>query len=371
MQARVYLAPKGGRAALAAAVAAVSTPGSASYHNFLTSAQYAARFSAPTAAVDAVSHYLRSAGLKVTDVEAHNRYVTVCGTVAAADKAFGTSIDRYQHGSARPCRRRPPRVKCPAALASRVLTVAGLDTPPTRRSPPRTRRTAPPAGFRNARPCSRYYGQLAGHGPGGLQDAAAEVPRQDAAVRAVRLHRPAVPRRLRGQHRLDGTGVTRRRSPTPTPRRPSPRTPTRTPSQPRRRRLRGRPVHPDPAGHRSTDKSACGRPAGTARRPSTSRPCTPWHPARRSATTRRRAATTTTSSTRSRRSWTRTASRSSRTPGATPSEAASTAEVAAYEQSSCRAPSRASASCSPPVTTVTSWPTPASSRPTTRPPTRT
>jgi hypothetical protein len=54
----VYLVPKGGLAAQAAAIAAVSTPGSAQYRHFLTSAQYQARYEPATATVAAVSAWL-------------------------------------------------------------------------------------------------------------------------------------------------------------------------------------------------------------------------------------------------------------------------------------------------------------------------
>src|SRR3954453_4538546 len=44
---RVYLAPRGGTPALNAAIRSISTPGTASYRHFLSSAQYRSRF-APT-----------------------------------------------------------------------------------------------------------------------------------------------------------------------------------------------------------------------------------------------------------------------------------------------------------------------------------
>src|SRR4051812_46158837 len=97
VHARVYVAPRGGLAALQRAATAVSTPGSASYHKFMTSAQYAARYQPTSTTVAKVGAWLRSAGLTVTKVEAHHRYLTVSGTVAQANKAFSTSIGRYVH----------------------------------------------------------------------------------------------------------------------------------------------------------------------------------------------------------------------------------------------------------------------------------
>ncbi|MDT4977323.1 MAG: hypothetical protein QOG98_3081 [Pseudonocardiales bacterium] len=157
---RVYLAPKGGLAALKAATAAVSTPGSASYRHFLTVAQYQAQFGATSASVNQVSAWLKSAGLKVTGVEPQNRYVSVSGTVAAAQKAFGSSIDRFRHDG-QTVQAPAAALTVPAALASSVLTVTGLDTTSNTMAPTNTAAAAPPpAGFRNARPCSIYFGQL-------------------------------------------------------------------------------------------------------------------------------------------------------------------------------------------------------------------
>src|SRR4029079_7294605 len=97
---RVYLAPRGGLAALRAAVAAVATPGSATYHRFLTPAQYRATYEPTAAAVSPVSAWLRSAGLRVTAVEASHRYVSARGSVAAAEKAFGRKLKHYKHPGA-------------------------------------------------------------------------------------------------------------------------------------------------------------------------------------------------------------------------------------------------------------------------------
>ncbi len=158
VRARVYLAPRGGLAAVKQAAIAMSTPGSASYRKFLTPAQYRTRFGTTAATVRAVSSYLTSAGLRVTGVGASNRYVTVKGTVAAAEKAFGAQLERYRHAG-RIVRAPSSLVRMPASVASSVLTVTGLDTTPSRTAPA-SKQAPPPAGFRNARPCSRYFGQV-------------------------------------------------------------------------------------------------------------------------------------------------------------------------------------------------------------------
>jgi subtilase family serine protease len=154
VHARIYLAPRS-KAALAAAATAVSTPGSASYHHFITPAQYDATYAATKAQVATVTSWLRSSGLRVTSVATGNRYVGVAGTAAAAEKAFGTKLALYKHAGSK--RQAPASVlTVPSSAASAVLGVTGL-TNETARSKPQV---AQPPVFRNAKPCSQYYGQL-------------------------------------------------------------------------------------------------------------------------------------------------------------------------------------------------------------------
>ena len=158
--ARVYLSPQGGLAALAKDAKALSTPGSASYGHFLTASQYAAKYQPTSATVKAVSAWLKSSGLKVGSVAAANQYITVTGTVAAADKAFSTTIDSYTNGADK-VQAPTSGLKVPAALASSVLTISGVDTTPHLVTPTTSSDVAPPpAGFYNASPCSHYYGQI-------------------------------------------------------------------------------------------------------------------------------------------------------------------------------------------------------------------
>jgi subtilase family serine protease len=159
VNARVYLAPRGGVSALQKAVLAVSTPGSATYKQFLSTAQYNAKYGPSAKEVSQVESWVKGAGLKVTGLEAHKRYITVSGTVAAAQKAFGTSVDRYRHNG-QTVQAPASALKVPGSLASSVLTVTGIDTSAQKNVPNSKPAAPPPAGFRNARPCSIYYGQL-------------------------------------------------------------------------------------------------------------------------------------------------------------------------------------------------------------------
>jgi subtilase family serine protease len=153
---RVYLAPRGGLAALEAAATAVSTPGSATYRHFLTPALFKARYAAPPASAAAVSAWLTRNGLAVSRVEGARRYVAATGTTAQADRAFGTALARYKARS-ETFRAPSKAVTAPAAIAGDVLAVSGLST---RTHVMKPSRVQPPAVYVNARPCSTWYGQI-------------------------------------------------------------------------------------------------------------------------------------------------------------------------------------------------------------------
>jgi subtilase family serine protease len=158
VDARVYLAPRGGLSALEQAVASVSNPTSPSYRHFVTAQRYEAEFEPTNQSVDAVTSWLRTAGLQVTDVDAQHRYVSVSGSASAAQQAFGVSLQRYTHDGQN-VQAPSGAATVPTDLSATVLTVAGLDTT---RMPNVTSQAAlpPPTAFANARPCSAFYGQL-------------------------------------------------------------------------------------------------------------------------------------------------------------------------------------------------------------------
>jgi subtilase family serine protease len=207
VSARVYLAPRGGLAAVKQVATAVSTPGSASYHKFLTAAQYQARFGPTAATVRSVSSYLRSAGLTVTTVGAGNRYVAVKGNVKAAEKAFGTQIERYRHRG-KNVQAPASTLTVPASLASSVLTVSGLDTTPKATKPASKQAAPPPAGFRNARPCSLYYGQVKATYQADFHTKLPQFNGQTLAYAPCGYTGPQFRAAYEGSTTLDGSGVT-------------------------------------------------------------------------------------------------------------------------------------------------------------------
>jgi subtilase family serine protease len=156
VKARIYLTPRGGMSRLEQLALAVSTPGSAQYRRFLTPGQYFQRFGTTASAVSAVESWLTGAGLRVTGVEQHNRYVEVAGSVAAAEAAFGVQINRYRHHGMT-VQAPSAALSAPVSVAGSVLAVSGIDTTPSIVRPAKP--VGPEAGFRNASPCSTYYGE--------------------------------------------------------------------------------------------------------------------------------------------------------------------------------------------------------------------
>lgn len=154
---KVYLTPNGGTAAVEAAVKAVSTAGSASYHQYITPAQYHRAFDPTPQIVAKIEAWLGANGLNVKSVGAYNAYIQVSGSVGKAQSAFSTHIASFAHDGKR-VQANTKALTVPAAVASSVLSVTGIDTSVAKKKPATT--FPPSPGFYNARPCSTYYGQL-------------------------------------------------------------------------------------------------------------------------------------------------------------------------------------------------------------------
>jgi subtilase family serine protease len=180
--ARVYLAGRD-PARLAAYAQAVSTPGNADYHHYLTAQQQNAAFGPVSTQLAAVDSWLTRAGLTITGRT--EQYVSVTGTARAVGRAFSTQLRDYTlsgHVYYAPS----SNAAVPAGLAAAVLGVSGLDNAPqisyaqserqisyaqNPRSPQRAKQmarvsAAPP--FVGLSPCSAYWGQ---HAPAGLPGA--------------------------------------------------------------------------------------------------------------------------------------------------------------------------------------------------------
>jgi subtilase family serine protease len=171
----VYLAGRD-EAGLNAYAAAVSDPGNALYHRYLTPQQFDARFGATSAQVSAVESWLRGAGLTVTAAGEHS--ITATGTAAATERAYGTKLDEYSV-KGKIYRAPTADARIPGAVAGAVLTVTGLDDAPTEMKPAglvgeETTPSVPGLSATKAKqsvgsdgsvflgptPCSSYFGQI-------------------------------------------------------------------------------------------------------------------------------------------------------------------------------------------------------------------
>ncbi|HZT67149.1 MAG TPA: protease pro-enzyme activation domain-containing protein [Acidimicrobiales bacterium] len=119
----VQLAPAAG---LDRFVDEVSTPGSPSYHQFLSPTQFARRFGAPAATVDRVRAQLAAAGLRPGPLAANRLSLTATGPAGAVERAFSTPIRADRLGG-----RLAYANTGPARLPAGVEAVLGLDDLPS------------------------------------------------------------------------------------------------------------------------------------------------------------------------------------------------------------------------------------------------
>jgi subtilase family serine protease len=157
---RVYLGWSDPAAAQALAQA-VSTPGNASYGQYLTPAQFRRQFAPSQSQVNDVQSWLKSQGFTVDYTPTNNHYVAAEGTVAQAQAAFGTTFGMY---SVKGLTVRSPSadVSIPTSLASTVTGVMGLDESTAFVTTDHVvDKNAPPsAGFRNAPPLSTSWAEF-------------------------------------------------------------------------------------------------------------------------------------------------------------------------------------------------------------------
>jgi subtilase family serine protease len=168
---RVYLNLRD-QAAAEAAAQSVSDPKSASYRKYFSPAQVRDQFAASDATVGSVRSWLSGSGFAVGNVPSNKAYVEATGTADQVQKAFAVQLGRYSVAG-KTLRAADKDLSVPAALANDVLGVVGVDqatalfkpnstagqntTSATGSSTPQD--VAPGPGFRNAGPCSTYYGE--------------------------------------------------------------------------------------------------------------------------------------------------------------------------------------------------------------------
>ena len=126
LQAEVALTPQD-PAALQAYASAVATPGSPDYHQYLTTAQFAARFGAPAGAAAAVQQALDAVGLTAGTPAPDGLFVPVSGQVSTFERALSLSFDRYRGPKGRTFFANTAAPAVPRAIASAVRGIVGLD----------------------------------------------------------------------------------------------------------------------------------------------------------------------------------------------------------------------------------------------------
>jgi kumamolisin len=114
-------------------VEALYTPSSPQYRQFLTPAQFTARFGPSPATIAAVTREFTAAGLAVTRTATAQLHVT--GTAAQLEKEFGVQLHSFRAGAtaATPTymyRKPMSAPRLPGAIADSVKAVLGLDTRP-------------------------------------------------------------------------------------------------------------------------------------------------------------------------------------------------------------------------------------------------
>ncbi len=114
-------------AALDQFVAAVSTPGSPYYRQYLRPGEFGARFGATPATVATVTAALRARGLTVGEPSSSGLSVPVTGTISRLSKAFGTAFRQYRLSSGDAGIANVSAPKVPASIAGDVQAIVGLD----------------------------------------------------------------------------------------------------------------------------------------------------------------------------------------------------------------------------------------------------
>jgi subtilase family serine protease len=127
VRASVALAPRD-PAALATYAQAVSTPGSALYHRYLTVGQFAQRFAPSLAQVAAVRASLRAHGLIPGVLSANRLVIPVTGRAATVQSAFSTSLRRFALPTGQTGVANTDEPSVDSGVAGLVQGVVGLDT---------------------------------------------------------------------------------------------------------------------------------------------------------------------------------------------------------------------------------------------------
>jgi subtilase family serine protease len=115
-------------AALARYATGVSTPGDPLYGEFLPVSQFASRFGATDAAIDAVAGALRAGGLSVAAASANRLMIDASGPASSIERLLSVQISNVRLSNGRAAFANTDTPTLPASIAAYVQGVIGLDT---------------------------------------------------------------------------------------------------------------------------------------------------------------------------------------------------------------------------------------------------
>lgn len=148
---------------------AVSTPGSPAYRHYITPAQFAARFGAGDAEVEAVDASLAAHGLTPGPVSANRLAIPVVATAAQLERAFATRLERVALPSGVRAIVNTAAPLLDASIAGLVQSIEGLSTlsaprPHLAHQSVRVTRVAPHAATGGPQPCAAARAAAPGQG---------------------------------------------------------------------------------------------------------------------------------------------------------------------------------------------------------------
>jgi subtilase family serine protease len=113
-------------AGLASFVSGVSNPGSQEFRKYLRPGAFGSRFGATAATVTSAVASLEALGLHVGPVASNHLVLEVSSTVAVAERAFATTLERYRFDS-RVVYANLVAPRVPAPLANKIQAIVGLN----------------------------------------------------------------------------------------------------------------------------------------------------------------------------------------------------------------------------------------------------
>jgi len=145
-----------------AALQAISSPGSASYGQWLSNKTFDATYAPTKASVTAVQDWLRTQGFKVTQTLPSGQFVEVSGTAAQVETTFGSQLKNYSY-LGKTVRANSSELSLPtstpAAVTGVVTGLVGIDQGTALKTPADTAPPPAPGARYGVQPCSAYYAQ--------------------------------------------------------------------------------------------------------------------------------------------------------------------------------------------------------------------